>query len=54
MKEISKEQLLSLMGGWADPEKCREVQRKAEQLEESDDEGWREWLEEFDAFCLGI
>ena len=57
MKEISKLQLISLTGGCTNPEKCRdvqyianEIQNHPELLEEFD---WSIWCDAFDMFCLG-
>lgn len=46
------------MGGWADPEKCKEVQEVANLASMHPEEmqyfDWDVWGAAFDAFCLGI
>lgn len=54
MKEISKEHLLTLMGGWADPEKCHELEIEASDIDPEDKERWKRWEDDFNRYCLGI
>lgn len=57
MKRLSNLELLSLKGGWADPEKCQKLQEQAHDMEndsDTTDQEWDDWAEDFDRYCLGI
>lgn len=53
MKELKKEQLISLMGGWLDPEECKKLQEKACEYDKDSPE-WDDWVDDFEKYCLGI
>ena len=57
MRKLSKSDLFSITGGWADPEECKRVQNDGFDLEKdpnTTDENWDDWGTEFDKYCLGI
>lgn len=54
MKKISVQKLSLLLGGWANPDKCKKVQEKAAEMEKMQNPDWDQWADEFDKYCLGI
>lgn len=54
MKSLTKIDLSSIWGGWADPEKCMKVQEMVPKKGEGNEEEWDKWLKDFDRYCLGI
>lgn len=54
MKKITDFELLSVLGGWANPEGCKKVQEMVPQMEKDPDADWGEWENAFDRECLGI
>lgn len=58
MNEISNESLGTLIGGWADPATCADVQYIANEIvnhpEMAEEFDWNIWCDAFDMFCLGI
>lgn len=54
MKKLSEDLLVTLVGGWANPEKCKEVQERVPFMENDSNADWDKWLEDFDRYCMGL
>ena len=57
MRKLSKSDLFSISGGWADPEECKRIQNDAfdhEKDPDTTDKDWDDWGNDFDKYCLGI
>lgn len=48
MKKITDFELLSVLGGWANPEGCEKVQEMVPQMEKDPNADWEEWENAFD------
>lgn len=54
MKKLTILDLSSIMGGAYDPEKCKELQKEAEELENDPNPDWEKWAKKFEEYCFGI
>ncbi|MEZ3550828.1 MAG: hypothetical protein K1W02_08870 [Muribaculaceae bacterium] len=57
MKKLTDFEMLSILGGTANPEECKKLQEEAPNLEnnpDTTDEDWDRWGEKFDEYCFGI
>ncbi|MEZ3551929.1 MAG: hypothetical protein K1W02_14625 [Muribaculaceae bacterium] len=57
MKKLTDFEMLSILGGWADPEECKRVLDEVPDMEsnpDTTDEAWDKWAEEFYKHCGGI